>query len=191
MPDSPDDFPALMERVLAGSPDAARALIDHYGPALLRAIRRNLHRRLRTQFDSLDFAQDVWASFFAELPRGRAFRGPDELAAFLATLARNKVVDTVRRRLCGQRHNLNREAPLGLALANGEAAPKAQQPSPSEVAMGHEEWERLLGSQPLVYRRVLVLLRAGKTPAAAAEEVGISVRTVRRVVSKVAPWLIG
>jgi len=190
MPDHDAEFLALMERVLAGSPQAASELTERYGPSLLRAVRLRLNRNLRPKFDSLDFVQDIWASFFADLPRSRSFHSPDELANFLACLARNKVVEAVRQRLQGQKYNVNREEPLEDLLRNPSRAPEARQPSPSEVAMGREEWERLLQRQPPVYRHILLLLHDGKTPAAVAQEIGIAVKTVRRVTEKVAPWLM-
>jgi RNA polymerase sigma factor (sigma-70 family) len=190
MPDTDADFLALMERVVAGSDEAARELTERYGPSLLRAVRLRLNRNLRPKFDSLDFVQDIWASFFTDLPRGPSFRGPGELVNFLACLARNKVVKAVRQRLQGQKYNVNREQPLEDLIRNQRTAPQARQPTPSEVAMGREEWERLLQRQPPVYRRVLLLLHDGKTPAAVAQEIGVTERTVRRVTAKVAPWLM-
>jgi RNA polymerase sigma factor (sigma-70 family) len=189
MPENDDDFPTLMERVLAGSPEAARALTERYGPGLFRAVRQRLNKRLRPKFDSSDFVQEVWASFFAGLPHGRSFQSPDELSAFLACLARNKVGGAIRQRLQGQKYNVNREQRLWHAFADGKGAPQARQPTASEVAIGREEWERLLQGQPPVYRRILLLLHDGKGPGAVAQEVGVSEKTVRRVVSKVAPWL--
>jgi RNA polymerase sigma factor (sigma-70 family) len=190
MPDTDADFLALMERVVAGSPEATREFTELYGPSLLIAVRQRLNRNLRPKFDSLDFVQDVWASFFAELPQGRSFRSPAELVTFLGSLARNKVVEAVRRRLQGQKYNVNREQPLEDLIRNQNSAPEARQATPSEVAMGREEWERLLQRQPPVHRRVLLLLHDGKTPAAVAQEIGITERTVRRVTAKVAPWLM-
>src|SRR5438067_2760232 len=148
MPDNDADFLALMERVLAGSPEAAREFTELYGPSLLRAVRLRLNRNLRPKFDSLDFVQDIWASFFTDLPRGRSFRSPAELVAFLTSLARNKVVDAVRHRLQGQKYNVNREQALEDLFEDDRTALVAQQPTPSEVAMGREEWERLLQRQP-------------------------------------------
>jgi RNA polymerase sigma-70 factor (ECF subfamily) len=190
MPDNDADFLALMERVVAGSPEAAREFTEVYGPSLLLAVRRRLNQHLRPKFDSLDFVQDVWVSFFAELPRGLSFRSPAELVSFLDSLARNKVVEAVRKRLLGQKYNVNREQPLEDLIRNQSRAPEARQPTPSEVAMGREEWEQLLQRQPPVYRRMLLLLHEGKTPAAVAQEIGITERTVRRVTEKVAPWLM-
>src|SRR5262249_36628315 len=91
MPVHPEDFTALMQRVRSGSQDAAQQLVEQYGQHILRVIRRMLHKKLRSKFDSLDFQQDVWASFFADQPQ-KTFDRPEALAAFLAKVARNKVL---------------------------------------------------------------------------------------------------
>ena len=185
-----DEFSALMERVLAGSEDAARELVEDYGAYILFVVRRRLHNQLRAKFDSRDFEQDVWASFFADLPQRQPFQTPEELIAFLTTLARNKVVEAVRQRLVGRQYSIHRETPLDEAVASNEGTLAARQATPSEVAMGREEWERLLEGQPVAYRRILMLLQQGKSLVETARQLDLSERTVRRVVEKVAPWLI-
>src|ERR1019366_3750089 len=104
-----DEFHALMQRVLAGSDEATQELFRHYEPFLLQAIRRRLAKRIRSKFDSLDFVQDVWASFFAERTEERTFANPDQLLAFLTKLAQNKVIDVARQRLRTTKHDVHRE----------------------------------------------------------------------------------
>jgi len=58
-------FSLLLEQARAGSDSAARELIERFGPFILRVIRNRLDPRLRSIFDSADFSQAVWASFFA------------------------------------------------------------------------------------------------------------------------------
>lgn len=183
------DFPTLMQQVLAGSEEAAQILTRDYAPLVLRAIRRRLHPRLRTYFDSQDFAQDVWKSFFAAPPVEGRINQPDDLAAYLAAIARNKVVEVTRRRITGTRYNLMRECSMSdPAVVKDEQLP-ANQPTPSTVAINNEEWERLLDGQPLVYKHILQLLRQGQSAQAIAQQVGVSDRTVRRVIQKAFPRL--
>src|SRR5271170_5545939 len=109
MADESREFACLMQRVSAGSQDAARELVERYGAHILRIVRRNLNRRLRAKFDSADFVQAVWASFIA-LPLDRYnFEQSEALVGFLFHLARNKVVEAVRQRLQTQKYNINRE----------------------------------------------------------------------------------
>lgn len=62
--DDDDDFFLLMRRIREGSEDAAWELFEKYGGYIRRAVRRALNPRLRTQFESQDFVQMVWKSFF-------------------------------------------------------------------------------------------------------------------------------
>jgi RNA polymerase sigma factor (sigma-70 family) len=182
-----NDFQALMERLQRGGEEPARELVEKYGEYLRRAVRRHLDRRLRSKFDSRDFVQDVWYSFFAGLPRDRAFKDPDELVRFLVALARNKVIDETRKRLCGGAARVQREQVLSDAPHELPDGLKAPQATPSTIVMSREEWERLLQRQPLVYRRILILLREGKSSAQIARELNINARLVRRVAEKLLP----
>ena len=179
-------FNALMERVLSGSQSAAEELFRDYEPYLLKAIRRRLTKWLRPKFDSLDFAQDVWASFFAEKPGDRVFRNPDELVKFLTELARNKVVDAARQ-VNTKKHNVKRERSLDDSRRFNKNALRADQPTPSQFLMSQEEWAAFLRRQPLVYRHIFILLREGKTHAQIASDLGIDKKTVQRVILRYAP----
>jgi RNA polymerase sigma factor (sigma-70 family) len=178
-----EQFASLMKRVLAGDKDAARELHASYGHHILHAVRKRLHHRLRSKFDSIDFVQDVWASFFAKVPERNVFESPEDLIAFLTTMARNKVVSAVRTRMHRKKYNVNRETPLETMTRGADRFPAAQE-TPSEIMMAGEEWDQFLQGQPLVYRRILLLSRDGKSPATIAEELNISRRTVNRVLSK-------
>jgi RNA polymerase sigma factor (sigma-70 family) len=173
-------FRVLLERVKAGSEEAARDLQAQYGEYIMKAVRRRLPRRLRTKFDSDDFVQDVWTSFFRE-PESN-FNGPDHLAAYLMRLAQNKVVDAKRARIDTQKHDLAREEPLAY-FEDGLQQQKlyARGGTPSQEAITHEMWETMLEGQPLVYRQVLLMLREGYTQVEVSERVKLTTRTVQRI----------
>jgi RNA polymerase sigma factor (sigma-70 family) len=173
----------LMKNVLAGSENAATEFVDRYGAWVLQVVREKLNSRMRTQFDSLDFVQDVWAAFFANPPCEENLQRPEKMAAFLRDLAHNKIVDAARRLACRKRdgkyeHSLNDSATVESEWLI------ANQPTPSEEIKGEEAWEVMLAGQPIVYRRILILLREGRTTAEVAEELGINIRTVQRLVAK-------
>jgi RNA polymerase sigma factor (sigma-70 family) len=184
MSDSTNDFNALMRRLRDGSEEAARELLERYGEHILRVVRRKLHPKLRPKFDSDDFMQAVWASFFAAAPRKYAFDRPQALIAFLVTLAQNKVITAVRQRFLLQKHNVNRERPLDGSVAAEAEGVKARDPTPSQVAVANEEWRRLLAELPARYQRMLVLLREGHTQKEIAAELGVNEKTIRRVLDK-------
>jgi RNA polymerase sigma-70 factor (ECF subfamily) len=183
------EFREMMRRVQAADPEAIRRLIREYGPHILRVVRRRLHQRMRSQFDSHDFVQDVWAGFFAA-PPATTFDQPEALIRYLVRMARNKVVDAFRQRMETQTTNPNRARSLDGSAAGHATGLRADAPTPSRVAMAREQWEQLLRDQPVHYQRVLLLLSQGLTQQQVADELGIHERTVRRVVEKVAPGML-
>jgi RNA polymerase sigma factor (sigma-70 family) len=178
-----EDLDSLIKNVFAGSEDAATAFVDQYGPWVLQVVRESLDPRMRTQFDSLDFVQDVWAAFFANPPPEGKFKRAEKLAAFLRDIAHNKVVDAARR-LTSDKRAARCEHSLDDSATAESKWFIANQPTPSEEVKGQEAWEGLLAGQPIVYRRILILLREGKTAVEVAAELGIHVRTVQRLIVK-------
>jgi RNA polymerase sigma-70 factor (ECF subfamily) len=177
-----DDFRTLMEQVQAGSEKAAREMFDRYSGHVARVVRRRLHLRLRSQYDSLDFMQAVWASFFTT-PLERRFERPQELIAYLSRMACNKVTDANRQRFGAKKANANREQPL--ARPDGEAEDlAARQPTPSQTAIAEESWERLLDGQPPPMRRALEMLRQGHTYREIADAVGLHPKVLQRFLRK-------
>jgi RNA polymerase sigma-70 factor (ECF subfamily) len=180
-----EDFQKLLQEVQDGSPAATRLLIDQYGPHVIRAVRRALHQSIRSKFDSIDFVQAVWASFLVVFEEIGKFERAEHLIAYLATMARNKVLDEVRRRTRTEKYNVKRERSLaGSSISTGRFLSN-KQPSPSQVAVVNELWERMLAGQPEPYQRILELRRDGQTHDQIAKQLGINERTVRRVIDKI------
>ncbi|HXG11299.1 MAG TPA: sigma-70 family RNA polymerase sigma factor [Gemmataceae bacterium] len=183
MSDGQHDFASLMRRVQEGSPEAAREVCELYGPHIVRVIRRRLSRRLRSEFDSIDFTQAVWASFFALEPERQHFAGPRELMAFLAMVARNKVIEAYRHRVQSQRYGTRREYPLARSAEDDEQTePPGRQPTPSQFAVAQEQWDRLQAGLPPPYRCILEMLRQGHTHGEIARALGLTEKTVQRVI---------
>jgi RNA polymerase sigma-70 factor (ECF subfamily) len=187
MTENAQDFRALMQRLRAGEEDAARELLARYGEHILRVVRRKLHKQLRSKFDSIDFVQAVWASFFADAPEKYTFDHPRALMAFLATLAQNKVVEAVRQRMQRMKYNVNRERRLEVVEAGIGKTLIGRDPSPSQVAVAQDEWARMIDELPTRYQRLLVLLRDGHTQKENAAELGVNEKTVRRLLEKLRP----
>jgi RNA polymerase sigma-70 factor, ECF subfamily len=176
-------FRDLMEQISKGSESAVETLISQYGGQLCRAVRRRLNHRLRPKYDTSDFVQAVWASFFCGRDQLSRFEHSGELVAFLTTMAQNKVVDECRRRLQTQKMDIRREQPI--YTDTSEALPiRSRDPAPSQVAIRNEQWQRMLDSLPKQYRQILELRVNGETHEEIARQLGISDRTVRRVLAK-------
>jgi RNA polymerase sigma-70 factor (ECF subfamily) len=186
MSDSPTEFERLMARVRAGDPRAAQEVYDRYSDHVRRVVRRRLHQLLRTQYDSVDFLQAVWASFFLVPPKRYAFTTPDELIAFLSQVAYHKVADVYRRRFQTDKQDIHRERRLGGDDSRCVDLP-GRGPSPSQLAIAHEHWERLLQGQPPQNRRVLEMLRQGHTHREIAEQLDLHPKVIQRLLRKLTP----
>jgi RNA polymerase sigma factor (sigma-70 family) len=184
MAEHDETFRNLMDRVREGSEDAAWELVNLYGESVRRAVRRVLNDRLRSKFDSLDFVQLVWNSFFNVRDKSDRFNHPEELAAYLVTMARNKVGMEVRRRLMTEKHNVAHEQSLDQLQAVGHVEIPARQPEPIDVAIAREQWDRLLEGQPSHYRRIIQLRLQGHTYQNIADAVHMDECTVRRFLKR-------
>jgi len=179
---STSEFAQLMERVRTGCPEAARELFERYGKEIQLVVRKRLNPRLRTQFDSLDFAQDAWASFFHIPPEQYTFETPKELVNFLTRIARHKVIDEYRRRqrtLKHNRHDVHElpKRPDGVGIRE----PASRHPTPSQVAVAEEQWDQMLQNKPPQVRRALEMLRDGHSHREIAECLGVPTKLIQRV----------
>src|SRR5262249_4523999 len=184
MAERPSRFDELMRSIRAGSTDAARELFDTYRDHLVRVIRRRLDPRLRRQFDSSDFQQAVWQSFF-QMPRERmTFESPEALAQYLAAMASNKVAEVYRSTGTSLKRNALRERSLDEMEGDNPILARAQDATPSQFAVADECWERLnLGKSPKI-RQMLVMLKEGRSYEEIAQQTGLHHKAIQRYVKR-------
>ena len=174
------ELQALLQGLRDGSPEAARAFDERYGEFLLRVIRRRLEQCLRSRFDSIDFRQDVYASFFRELPAADAFPTSKALITYLARMAQNKVFNALRQHL-GPRRSPDESARSLDGSARMEALQQiAPEPSASEVFMAEERVFNLTRGKPAKYERIVGLARIGFSQSEIAQRLGLHIKVVRR-----------
>ena len=114
-----DDIRGFLTRIHAGDEDAARELLTRYEAEVRLVVRRQLPRMLRSRFDSVDFLQSVWGSFFHRVRTvPTEFEDGRHLVAFLARAAKNKVIDEFRK-AGSQKQDMRREEPI---WSDGEKA---------------------------------------------------------------------
>ena len=175
-----NDIRGFLTRIHAGDEDAARELLTRYEAEVRLVVRRQLPRMLRSRFDSVDFLQSVWGSFFHRVrTTPTEFDDGRHLVAFLARAAKNKVIDEYRR-AGSQKGDMRREEPL---WAEG-GRPKevaAQIDTASQVAEAHEAFVKLRDLVPEDRRALLELKAAGLSSREIGQRLGISERTVQRV----------
>jgi len=89
----------LLLQIERGEQSAAEELVRRYLPEIRRAVRVRLtDPRLRRVLDSADVCQSVFANFFVRVSMGEYdLNHPGDLAALLIAMARNKLLDHVRR----------------------------------------------------------------------------------------------
>ncbi len=182
-PEDANEIATFLEKVRAGDEQAARELLNRYEAEVRLVVRRQLPKLLRSRFDSLDFLQSVWGSFFRRVRSGPSeFEDSRHLVAFLARAAKNKVIDEYRR-AASRKQDMHREEPLwGESGRPKELA--AQTDTPSQVAQAHEVFDRLQSLLPQDRRSILDLKAEGLSSRDIGERLGISERTVQRVLEE-------
>lgn len=178
--DEGNDIQVFLARIQAGDEDAARELLTRYEAEVRLVVRRQLPKLLRSRFDSLDFLQSVWGSFFQRIRTGPAdFEDSRHLVAFLARAAKNKVIDEYRR-AASQKHDMHREEPIW-AEGHSPRELAADLDTPSEVAQAREAFGKLRELLPEDRRLILELKAEGLSSREIGERMGVSERTIQRV----------
>jgi RNA polymerase sigma-70 factor (ECF subfamily) len=175
-----EELPEFLKRIQNGDEGAARELLQRYESEVRLVVRRQLPRLLRSRFDSLDFLQSVWGSFFRRMRTSPTeFEDSRHLVAFLARAAKNKVIDEYRRAAC-RKHDMHREEPLwGDGLRPRDVLDPID--SPSEIAEAKEVLTRLRELVPEEKRSIVEMKAEGLSSKEIGQRLGISERTVQRV----------
>lgn len=176
-----NQFAQLLDGCRRGDEAAFAVLVERYLPHVRAAVRRRLSGPLRGRFDSLDFTQNVWASFFQksldrlDLPDERA------LVAYLARMAELKVAEEYRHQT-RQKVAVGRHVPLA-------QVPEVAGPSltPSAEVMAGDRWAALTAGLSDRDRTMLRMLRDGHTYQAVAAHFGMTAKTVQRLVARLRP----
>jgi RNA polymerase sigma-70 factor (ECF subfamily) len=187
-----DDFTDLMARAKTGEPAAIQDFLSRFEREVRMMVRARLPRRLRTQFDSADFVQAVWQSFFSDLQQSpRAFENIDHLRAFLAGVVRNKVREQHRRLTRTEKYDLSREERLYVRRGDHDVLRDvvSTDPSPSDRAQAGDRLKQLTAGRSEREVEVLTLRQEGLTLVEIAVRTGMNERSVRRVIASVRSWM--
>jgi RNA polymerase sigma-70 factor (ECF subfamily) len=153
--------------------------LNLYESKVRMVVRRQLPRLLRSRFDSLDFVQSVWGSFFHQIRTGpNDLYEEQNLINFLAWAARNKVIDEYRR-AATLKQDIKREKSLEAKQHEDDGL--AAGDTPSELAQAHETYDRLLDLLPEDHRVVVEMKAEGYSCREIGDRLGVSERTVQRV----------
>jgi RNA polymerase sigma-70 factor (ECF subfamily) len=108
------------------------------------------------------------------------FEDSRHLVAFLAKAAKNKVIDEYRR-AGSQKQDMHREEPLWVDGQRPRDLP-GRDDSPSEVAEAREALSRLRDLMPQDRHAIIELKAQGLSSRDVGDRLGISERTVQRVI---------
>ncbi len=183
----PVDLSSLIERAQSGDTEAIDCL-QGLEQEIRMMVRVRLPQELRTQFDSMDFVQDVWQSFFRVFHEDpERLRNVQHLRGFLAGVARNKVFEEHRRQTKTRKYDLGRQEPLYIRRGDREVPRDvpSRDASPMENAEAQDRLAKLLAGQHPRAGEILELRRQGLTFEEIATRVGLNERTVRRVVDTI------
>lgn len=181
-------FVDLVTRARGGDEAAVACLLRSFEPEVRMMVRHRLPRAIRSQFDSMDFVQDIWHSLFAgpeHDPVG--FESESHFLAYLAGVARNKVLEEYRRRTCSKKYELAREEPLYVRRGDHDAPRDvaASDPTPSQEAQAGDRMHQLAAGRTPAEVQILELRAQGLTFEEIADRVGIHERSVRRVIDTI------
>ena len=186
---SPQPLCALVQKMLAGSDEAAWKLAEEVGSYIRRVARRHSHTNLGRFLDSDDYVQNVWASVFRIAPRLRNVKTDEELLALLASMARNRVIDQTRQHTRTMRRDLARTVSLSSATTISVATDRRhgkRSETPSAQFAAKEKWEAITQRLSPVHREIARLRLKGHTYVEIADKLSISKRTVTRVIERMA-----
>ncbi len=180
------DFKDLMDRARSGDAQAVRDFLGRFECEVRAMVRGRLPRRMRSRFDSADFVQAVWKSFFADLnDRPCEFSDSQHLRGYLAGVVRNKVNEQQRRLTRTEKYDITREEQLYIRRGDREIVRElcSADPSPSERVQADDRLEQLTSGCSQRDIDVLTLRRHGMTNVEIADRVGLDERSVRRILA--------
>jgi RNA polymerase sigma factor (sigma-70 family) len=185
MPDD-DELAELLRRAKAGENAAIRDFLERFEREVRTMVRCRLPKKLRSQYDSADFVQSVWQSFFVDSD-SREFANVEHLRGFLFGMVRNKVREQHRRLTRTEKYDLAREERLYVRRGDREVPREvvSPDPSPSQAVQATDRMAQLTAGRSPLEIEVLTLRRQGLTFAEIGERTGINERTVRRMIESI------
>jgi len=186
MSDEEERWQRLIEGLRRGEGQVIREFCEQYGSALERLAERHLAPGLRRRIDPEDIVQSACRTFLRRAHVGQfQLEDSEALWQLLCAITLAKVREHVRfhRR---QRRALGQERPLaGEADSQAGFQPVDSGLSPAEATEFADQYEHVLAGLDEEDRQVLELKLQECTNDQVAEQMGLSERTVRRLVKRI------
>lgn len=173
----------LLARCREGDADAQRVLYDRFASRLIQVAQRRIGARLGRRVDGDDVIQSVFRTFFRRARLGEY--SPEDSSLLWGRLVRvtlNKTCDAARAQTAGKR-DINAEDPGAWDQFLVEAM--GREPGPDQAAVLSEVLESLFVSlEKREYVAIIELTLQGFEKQEVAQQVGVSKRTVDRVLAR-------
>jgi RNA polymerase sigma factor (sigma-70 family) len=188
--DRPNDpqhrsFEEIIRCIGGGSEAAVWELLDRYSKNILRVVRRHLPAEIRNKVDSVDIVQSVWKSFLLKDRDLEQAISAERFVAYLAGMARLKVLETHRHFTRREAFDIRREVPLVRQLGGDpnkeDCFIDRRCDAPSAVVRAQDNWERAMEKAGDRGQQVVQLKLQGLTLDEIAEQLQLSKSTVRRI----------
>jgi len=183
---------ASWDRLIAGLRDGDQqvmaAFCQQYGDRLHRLAEKRLGGKLRRRVGPEDVVQSAYRTFLRRAQGGEfQLEGSDSLWRLLCAITLKKLYQKARsnRRL---KRSFDREVHPGTDSADDSSAafdPVDRQPRPDEEAAFADQFEQLIATLDEEERQVVEMKLEGCSNEEAAERMGSSERTVRRIVKRI------
>jgi RNA polymerase sigma factor (sigma-70 family) len=170
-----------------GDPDIVRAFWEQYGPMLHKLAAKHLADQLRRRVGPEDIVQSACRTFLRRAQGGEFQMDDSEsLWRLLCAITLTKIREQAR--FHGRKkRGLDQEVPMTPAADQSGVGfqPVAAGPSPDEQAEFAEQFQMLLESLEEEERQIIDLKLQECTQDEIAARLGISERTVRRILKRV------
>jgi RNA polymerase sigma-70 factor (ECF subfamily) len=187
MAEHDEDWGRMVQGLRSGDAQAMRRFCSEYGDLLHRLADKHLARGVRRRVGPEDVVQSVCRTFLRRAQGGEYQLSDSEgLWGLLCAITLNKVRNVTRFHL-RQKRGLNQETGIPSADERGVSGfgPAARGPTPAEAAEFADQFEKIVAELDDEERQVLDLKLQECTHEEVAEKLGISERTVRRLIKKI------
>lgn len=179
-------FREFAGRLQRGEEGAARELLSRYSARLVALAQQRLGRRMMPKGDAEDVLQSVFRTFFRRIGEGRIeLRNWESLSGLLSLLTLRKCCKQARAYQTAQR-DVGLEVSLqGTGSDSFRIDVPDREPSPDEVVMFAELFERVLAGLEESDRETLERLLAGASVDEIAAKRNRSRRSVQRALARI------
>jgi RNA polymerase sigma-70 factor (ECF subfamily) len=173
-----------VQRWQAGDEKAAAELYYRYLEKLVGFAQRRLSTKLRARVDAEDVVQSVFRSFFIRAKQGKfSFKDDDDIWKLLVQITIHKTLKHV-----AHHRRAKRDAGAEVSGADGReglVSYLSREPTPEQAAIFVDSLEFFLRELRPADRKILEMRLEGFEQAEIAKRLGVSDRTIRRLMERI------